>query len=60
MHSLRDCEFAADIWNKFVNEEEWSRFFSLGFSQWLEANLMCVDLARVNGNGLVSLLLYHT
>lgn len=43
IHSLRDCGFASDIWNKFVGEEEWSRFFSLCSSQWLETNLKNVD-----------------
>lgn len=46
-HSLRDCDFAYDIWNKFVNEDEWSRFFSLGSSQWLEANLRSMDFGSV-------------
>lgn len=39
MHTLRCCEVVIAIWNKFVDESEWSRFFSLGLSQWLKANL---------------------
>lgn len=43
MHAIRNCVFASDIWNHFINEEEWFKFFILGSSQWLEANLKKVD-----------------
>lgn len=39
MHAIRDCEVVAEVWNMLVGEEGWSKFFSLGFSQWIEANL---------------------
>jgi hypothetical protein len=38
-HVLRDCEVATEVWNHFVSDNKWSRFFSVGFHVWLKDNL---------------------
>lgn len=39
MHLLRDCDDVRDFWSQVVNEDNWSRSFSLGLSAWLEWNI---------------------
>lgn len=42
-HVFRDCEEVAELWDKFVSMELWSRFFSIGFDPWLKSNLFSMD-----------------
>lgn len=39
MHAIRDCECIKEVWNVFVEEANWSCFFSQGLSSWMLTNL---------------------
>jgi hypothetical protein len=41
MHVLRDCDVVKDLWDNFItmDDDNWSAFFSLGLSEWLNFNL---------------------
>lgn len=50
MHILRDCEGAADLWNKVIDAVNWSKYFSLGLVPWLEWNLSSPDIGNTSWN----------
>lgn len=39
MEMLCNYKTTTIVWNKVMEEAQWSKFFSLGLSHWLESNL---------------------
>ncbi|XP_057418408.1 uncharacterized protein LOC130712598 [Lotus japonicus] len=39
IHALRDCPHIQQIWNAFLLDKDWSKFYSQGISNWLDFNL---------------------
>lgn len=43
MHAIRDYSSVQEVWNAFIEEEDWSKCFCLGNLDWLVHNLQSIE-----------------
>lgn len=60
MHTLQDCDDVRGLWESIVDEEQLSKFFSLGLYSWLAWNVSFakMNLVHIPWNTLFGVLVY--